>query len=420
MHIQGCREGIEVREASYNGTITRNVLEDMRDDGISVIMNAYNITISNNEIFGNTGVDGSSSGIEIEDGSYQISVIGNRIHDSAITGTGGNGIAIALDPASSYNASYSVAIVGNVVDNVENKGIYAVNQKSDFHHDITVSGNVVVNIAGAGIYMDNVRGVAVSGNTIQGCGGGIFYAGTATTNGVQHSTITANTIRNSTNEGINLFNSTYIKIADNVIIDADTAEAYQYGIKVNNTSQIDVYVDILSNTLLDTTTPYTMRGISITNANDVNIKDNTLKDLSTVDGALITASSASTDDVIIQDNIGGVWIWDDNPSSKGNVKGFQQIRINDNDNDGTGITATVEDGVNAGQKMIFRMQAGDADDSTVLTFTGNCDRGRDIDNDGNCTATLDDATAGSEDYLIIMWDGDKWQELDSDCTWTDT
>jgi len=274
-------EGIELNYVS-DFIIKDNTITNSGDDGISIILYSHQGTVEGNNISGNRNATGGSSGIEIEDGSYLITVFGNVIHDITEYGTFpvGNGIHIIQDSGSSASPPRQISVTNNIIYNVFNSGITAVSGKSgEYVTDVTISGNVVFDVGETGIQIGASRGITVTGNTISSSGTGI------TGNGLQYGTITGNSILLNNKNGISLLNVFHTIITGNTIMNNSQNDAGQdYGIRLVYSSASEAYVTIATNRIGDDQDLKTQRGISIGNADNFYIINNDLSGSLTEDG----------------------------------------------------------------------------------------------------------------------------------------
>ena len=133
--------GIET-ELSHEVWITDNRIDASADDGIGVNYLSYNVTVARNIISRpGYGVSyGSSSAIEIQDGSYNVSCFANQMFDLTAGEVFG---AISVNSHSSIAACHDISIQGNVVTNGRlGASIKGNSDANDEAYGITITGNV--------------------------------------------------------------------------------------------------------------------------------------------------------------------------------------------------------------------------------------------------------------------------------------
>lgn len=275
MTIYDClNEGIESRSNS-KFVISGNVIYNNGDDSISLISSgtgggaSNNGTVSNNTVWGNRNDTGGSSGIEIEDGSYEISVFGNVIYGGT-TGSNMVGIHVVVDNGSSFPAPHDITITGNIVRAVENSGIFVqTNLTGGDLKNITITGNTVtdtgnngINVMGKASFNGVPVGVSIVGNTVSSSGtstSGVYgiYISYA-----KNVIVSGNTVTESGGHGVYLYYVQGAEVIGNIIFDnGNTDTTTAFGVAVSNTGSNNI--TITGNIISDTQSVKTQDGISI-------------------------------------------------------------------------------------------------------------------------------------------------------------
>ena len=174
--------------------IEKNICENSSDDGIAIVESEY-ISIIGNVSRNHTGgtISTVSSGIEINDNSRHIDIIGNICYGN-LAATG-NGIAVHWHAASTpvhditiegnvcYNNHYGIRVrrisgaglnTGIVISNNSVDTSVAEGIRVEYSQVVTVQGNIVRNSSGAGIMMGGpdatTHNYVVKGNLVDGSG----------------------------------------------------------------------------------------------------------------------------------------------------------------------------------------------------------------------------------------------------------
>jgi len=212
-----------VKDMGYNGigmysdtsyfVVDSNIVESSGHNCISASASHYG-TISNNVVYDAT--DGGESGIEVETNAahgafhtYNISVIGNTIHNC--------------------NAGITLR---------DNGSIYDV-------YDVTISGNNIYNVADALIRQhDEVYRLTIVGNVCQDAAShGLSFES------LTYSTITSNTVSNVIASGIVLNACSHNIVSNNIIYDVNNGLTANHGIRLLTTSTYNI---ITGNQIINT------------------------------------------------------------------------------------------------------------------------------------------------------------------------
>ena len=276
------------------------ILENAADDGISVLYSTFGRVIDNHIVGGtNNGAGGAGpSGIEMEDGSHDITVSGNTIEGIEYATT--SAIHIVLDPGGA-GGCYNLTVANNVLrggeydDITTGVGISVLNNKAaDTISAISADGDGTVEITATGHLLTdtNTWKVIIEDITDSGLTGingehiatyidannfsiPVTATGTYTSGGTvnydhNNITISGNTIENFDNAGINISTSRNLSISGNSI-NLVTKNSANAGINVGATK----YSQIVGNALARAGNT----GIGVASASDqVLIVGNTITD----------------------------------------------------------------------------------------------------------------------------------------------
>ncbi len=170
--------GIAVRTAS-NVTIDGNAVELANNDGaqemISVADSQF-VNVTHNHVYnGGPGTNGGE-GIDIKDGSHDVLVHGNIIHDTPRIG-------IYVDAW--LNHTYNITIDGNIVHHVVRSAIAVASERGGELNNVTISNNLVYQNERSGIvvgdwdagYPHPIHHIYIVNNTVYGNGTGDWGGG---------------------------------------------------------------------------------------------------------------------------------------------------------------------------------------------------------------------------------------------------
>ncbi|MEK7555606.1 MAG: right-handed parallel beta-helix repeat-containing protein [Patescibacteria group bacterium] len=310
MKIYDCRNYGIVLRATSDFIIAENVVSNNGDDGIAPIYNSNNGAISNNRIWGNRSAVATSSGIEIRDGSYEITIKGNVVYGGT-AGSDMNGIAVVIDSGSAYSAPHDVTISGNIIRDIEDMGILVqTNDASNNLENISITGNTVVDTTKNGIFVSGrsdrdgvIMGATIQGNTVAQAGTSsstvsginIGYA-----NGV---TIAGNSVSESGQYGIYIIGSQQIIVSENQVFNNGNA-VNSFGIFLQGSTISSVLypldVTIAGNNVADYQTTKTQDGITVDTATTrIKILNNNLTSVRATAISLANSGLA-----LIRNNIG--------------------------------------------------------------------------------------------------------------------
>jgi len=162
--IDGWTEVIRTEFCSYV-TIANNRVDNAGDDGIAINQETYYASVYGNRIT-DTGQGGktygSPNGIEVQDGSHDVSVTANTIYNSLSDGIE---ISTHTGRSSNYNISINSNTIENCVQGISVEGISGTNQTA-----ITVANNQIFNDSGSasyGLKATYTEGVVFTGNTVR-------------------------------------------------------------------------------------------------------------------------------------------------------------------------------------------------------------------------------------------------------------
>jgi len=190
-----------------------------KDDNIAIEILCGNITISNCVSYGSIGKAGvSSSGIEVEDGAHDVTIMG-----CTVFGNENVGINIVQECS-------NISIIGNTVYGNGQDGIQVSGYAGNPTELIVISGNTVHNQqpTGDGITLSHVRLSVVDSNVIHDVGSrGIFI------DDVNMSVISNNLVYRITYAPIELHNAYSMVIEGNLCYDYRATSA---GVRLLNTT----------------------------------------------------------------------------------------------------------------------------------------------------------------------------------------
>ncbi|MGH2568045.1 MAG: hypothetical protein ACRDGA_06865, partial [Bacteroidota bacterium] len=186
--------GLQINNNTFNANGTNG--------GIAIYLNPAS-SITNVQVNGNTFSGKVLQGVTV-DGMNNVTVDGNTLNTSSLTGTGDNPQLIRITNWSS-NAMTGISVTNNLLGTggANQGGKYSIVLRkpgAGSVNGVTVDGNTVKNTTIAGIrQLENVMGVAYSGNTIESNPIGIK---------VDSGTVTSITDNSFGNTNFNLVNST--------------------------------------------------------------------------------------------------------------------------------------------------------------------------------------------------------------------
>jgi len=156
--------------------ITENVIHDSGDDCIGVNLACHDCTVSNNVIYNpgvSTGVWATTSGhgVEVQDGSYSVSIFGNTIRDGTASG-------IEVSSHAVGGVCYDVTISGNVIRDCTDCGvsITSVQDPASQHTGISIVGNNFWNLGTRtmlGVQIQGGNNINIASNTFNSCEVGV-------------------------------------------------------------------------------------------------------------------------------------------------------------------------------------------------------------------------------------------------------
>ncbi len=299
--IANCKsEGIETRFAS-DFIFTRNKISGNGDDGFSILQDSHDGVISDNIIQDNTSATGSSSGIEIEDGSYQISVVGNLVHGEGV-GSNMSGIKMVVDSGSIYNAPHDVTITGNVVRNVQGIALSAISNKTTATmYNVIFTGNVVKNTGDSGISIGGnstikIKRAVVQGNTVENAGNAASEVGIYAGYG-ENIIVSENVVTESADSGIRVYLVSEANFINNHLKNNGNSTA-AYAIYVTGTNSSSIH--IRGNFIHDDQGTPTQNGVGVNAATSkIIIEENNFGTVASTYVVLESSSSAT-----VKNNLG--------------------------------------------------------------------------------------------------------------------
>ena len=246
--IYDTAQGIIVGQGSENVTIDGNVIHDLiNEHGIYADTGIRRLTISNNVIRA-TGASGVGLKVQCYD-EFGVQTQNVAITGNVIDNTGSDGILVINTSAAPTLTTIGVTISGNTVLNA---GAHAIDVRSA--DDCLVVGNTVVAPLQSGIYWDRCGNLTLADNYIRGSVTSGMRDGGSSSNGV---VIKDNTIRNcatgnSVGDEFGIFlnsGATNCVIDGNVMSDANAN--MQYGVYV--IPNINSALSIVNNTVMQST-----------------------------------------------------------------------------------------------------------------------------------------------------------------------
>lgn len=246
--IYDTAQGIIVGQGSENVTIDGNVIHDLiNEHGIYADTGIRRLTISNN-IIRSTGASGTGLKVQCYN-EFGVQPQNIAITGNVIDNTGADGILVINVSTAPTLTAVGVTISGNTVLNA---GAYAIDVRSA--EDCLVVGNTVVAPLQSGVYWDRCSNLTLADNYIRGSVTSGMRDGGMSSNGV---VIKDNTIRNCAighyvgdEYGIFLNSgATNCVIDGNVISDANAN--MQYGVYVS--PDINATLSIVNNTVMQST-----------------------------------------------------------------------------------------------------------------------------------------------------------------------
>ena len=245
--IYDTASGIIIGQGSTDIVIDGNVIHDLTNEhGIYADTGMRRITISNN-VIRNTGVAGTGLKVQCYD-SFGVQPQCVVITGNAISNTGGDAILVDNTTGSPTLLTVGVTITGNTI---QNAGAYGIDARDV--QDCVISGNEITTAATSGIAWENADNILVIGNVVRSSSlTGIRDLGPST-----NVTIKDNVVRNcaTSNTGSDeygiLINSGGVNhvIDGNIISDANAN--MQYGIYV--IPNINSSLSIIGNTVMQST-----------------------------------------------------------------------------------------------------------------------------------------------------------------------
>lgn len=323
-------------QLSSAGLVTKCTLDTMGDDGVS-ILTSHGIRVIGNEILNATSDVGGSTGVEIEDSSSRITVMGNNIHDMT-----GRGVSTVTDAAGD-GANSEITIEGNTIYDCTLQGINCENAKTSltgitiagdgtdatvtvtahnmpvgtpftissatqpgfddetivgtvtdannftyanptsatvtngvltfFETNVSVIGNVIRGCTQYGIRTYNSHNLNVNGNQVSNSGISGFIS-----TGCDRLSIQGNTFANAVGIGVNIGTSNNVAVIGNIVHNAGTVASKQAGIATNT---VENYT-LSNNITRDTKPTATTHKNSLWNVTgDILISDNVEEGLTT-------------------------------------------------------------------------------------------------------------------------------------------
>ena len=107
------------------------------------VANADNVIVSNNRVHDNGGGDTGGEGIDIKQGSTNVTVIGNEIYNIV------NRPGIYIDAWDADTGN--IRVTGNIIHDGNRSGIYVGSERGGLLHDVEISNNLIYNNGSAGI-----------------------------------------------------------------------------------------------------------------------------------------------------------------------------------------------------------------------------------------------------------------------------
>lgn len=246
--IYDTAQGIIVGQGSENVTIDGNVIHDLiNEHGIYADTGIRRLTISNN-VIRSTGAYGVGMKVQCYD-EFGVQTQNVAITGNVIDNTGADGILVINTSAAPTLTTIGVTISGNTVLNAR---AYAIDVRGA--DDCLVVGNTVVAPLQSGIYWDRCGNLTIADNYIRGSVESGMRDGGSSSNGV---VIKDNTIRNcatgnSVGDEFGIFlnsGAANCVIDGNVISDANAN--MQYGVYV--IPNINSTLSIVNNTVMQST-----------------------------------------------------------------------------------------------------------------------------------------------------------------------
>lgn len=201
--VNGWPAGIRTEFVTYF-VITGNRSNLSGDDTIAINEESFYGTVSNNVVTnaGTAGnVYGAAGGIEVQDGSHDVTIIGNTILNPNYNG-------IAVHNHAGKNPAYNITVTGNTVRVASDRiGIRLYGDGATYTTGNVVSNNTVAGTIGVdatitGIRLQNAQYNTVSGNTVNNFTEYGIYLTTSSFN-----IVTANNIVSVGGSGVSLASS---------------------------------------------------------------------------------------------------------------------------------------------------------------------------------------------------------------------
>jgi len=252
------RYGITISAVSYDGVVEAVTLSGAGDDNIEISDASHDIEVVavNSYSPRNDLPPASSSCLEIEDSSYNISVLGGRYVDSP---------AYGITISGEVTACYGISIVGAVIQQI-GVGLYAlqvIGSAGQICQRINMVNLTVFSDTGGGVWIrDYTTDITIMGGT--------FYVSSARalrfTNTTWITVQGAITYDDFGSYNIEVNGCSYMDLSVKI------TRAYNHGIYILDSTEIEIHDSIIRNVSKHTNNTYA--GIQINNSTYVKVHDN--------------------------------------------------------------------------------------------------------------------------------------------------
>jgi polygalacturonase len=239
--------GIIIGQGSTEIVVDGNVVHDLiNEHGIYVDTGIRRLTISNN-VIRNTGADGTGMKVQCYD-SFGVESQCVAITGNSISNTGGDAIAVINTTGSPTLRTVGVTITGNTI---QNAGAYGIDAREV--NDCVISGNEITTAASSGIAWRNADNILIIGNVIRSSA----LTGIRDLSSSTNVTVKDNVVRNcaTANDGSDEYGILIGSGGVNHVIDgniiSDANANMRYGIYI--IPDINSTLSIIGNTVMQST-----------------------------------------------------------------------------------------------------------------------------------------------------------------------
>jgi parallel beta-helix repeat protein/putative cofactor-binding repeat protein len=245
--VYGVTSGFIIGQGSTDVVVSGNVIHDIiNEHGIYADTGLRRLVIDGN-VIRNTGVNGTGLKVQCYD-SFGVQPENIVISNNAISATGGDGILIDNTTASPTIKTLGITIAGNTV---ESAGAYGIDIRDA--QDCIVTNNTVIDPGQSGVAWGNCEGIVVADNYVKGSGtSGLRDLGGANSVVVRNNTLIDCAASNAGSDEYGILISsggTDHVIEGNII--SDSAAKMQYGIFI--VPNINSTLSVVGNTVRDST-----------------------------------------------------------------------------------------------------------------------------------------------------------------------